>query len=644
MAKVVNKQLLFYLLLFLPFIGYSQENILKRKVNYQAENQPLEYVLLGIANVGDFSFSYNPQIIKGDSLVTLKVQNSSVREIMDVLFSGNIAYKVSGNHLILLGSKPVKAKEKVNYSISGYVTDARTGQRLVSTTIYDVYTLASTITDQQGYYELELTTKFDEFGLAFSKRDFVDTLVLVQPSDRTIDIRLRQKWSDEELESMPPQFETSVKPLADISLVQKIVPKDQYVRADNIDIIEYRPAQISLIPKIGTNSKMSGSIENSVSLNVFAGYSAGVRILEIGGFMNINKRHVKGLQVGGLSNIVGGRTRGVQLAGLSNNNLGSLHGLQASGISNMVVDTIHGVQLSGISNILQGGMKGLQVAGVSNVTTKNVDGVQLSGISNYAHGDVLVMQAAGIVNTGKNVKGVQLAGIINVSRGKVGGVQLAGIGNFSKEVNAGQLSGIINIATKKVGGAQIAAIVNYGKEIKGSQLGFINISDTVTGFPIGFISFVRKGYRRVELSGNEVLYANLTLKTGTHKFYNIFTGGLVPNDTITTWSFGYGFGFEKNNGRRFLHSYDFISSWISEKDKPFGTFNLLTKLRINFAYKYGKRSSVFLGPSINFHLSEWIDNDTGEFLTTIAPYRIHTSVFGDTQMQVWVGGQFGLRF
>lgn len=640
----VSKHLLFYVLIFYPFTGFSQDNILKRKINYQAENQRLESVLLGIANVGDFSFSYNPKIIPGDSLVNLKIEESSVKEVMDVIFLGNIAYKVSGNHLILLRNKPTKLKEKLNYSVSGIVYDANSGQRLVSTTIYEVYTLASTITDEQGYYELNLTKKYDEFGLAFSKRDFVDTLVLVQPADHNIDIQLRQKWSQQELAAKQPDLRTSVKPLENISAVQKFVPKDQYVRSDNIDIIERRPVQISLIPKIGTNTKMSGSIENAFSLNVFAGYSAGVRVMEIGGFANINKRHVTGFQAAGLSNIVGGRTRGVQIAGLSNNNRGSLHGLQAAGISNMVVDTIRGVQLAGISNILQGGMKGFQIAGISNVTTKNVDGVQLSGISNYAKGDVMVMQASGIINIGRNVKGVQLAGIVNSSTAKVGGAQLAGIGNYAQEVNAGQLAGIINIATKKVRGAQIAGIVNYGKEIKGSQLALFNISDTVSGLPIGFISFVRKGYRRVELSANEILYANLTLKTGVHKFYNIFTVGLVPSDSITNWGFGYGFGFEKTNGKRFLHSYDFVANWISEKDKPFGTLNLLNKLKINFAYRFGRRSSVYLGPSINFHLSEWVDNDTGEFLTNIAPYTINTTVFGDTQMQIWVGGQFGFRF
>ena len=644
MAMAVNKQLFFYLVVFLPTIGLSQENILKRKINYYAQDQPLESVLLGIANVGDFNFSYNPQIIPGDSSISLTVQNSTVKDALDGIFKENLVYKVSGNHLILLSGKPARTKEKATYSVSGYVYDARTGERLTSTTIYEVYTLTSTYTDEQGYYSLDLTQKYDKFGLAYSKRDFVDTLVLIQPSDQKINIQLRQKYSPEALEAKLPVPNTTVKPLENISIVQKFVPDDQYLLADNIDIIESRPAQISLIPKISTNTKMSGSIENSFSLNVFAGYSAGVRIMEIGGLVNINKRHVTGFQAAGLSNIVGGRTRGVQIAGLSNNNRGSLHGLQVSGISNMVVDTIRGVQLSGISNLLQGGMKGWQLAGISNVTTKNVDGVQLSGISNFAKGDVLVMQAAGVINMGRNVNGVQLAGVINASTGKVGGAQLSGVGNFAQEVNAGQLAGVINIATRKVSGAQISAIVNYGKEVKGSQLALINISDTVSGLPIGLISFVRRGYRRVEISGNEVLYANITLKTGTSKLYNIFTGGLIPNDTISTWGFGYGFGFEKSNGKRFLHSYDFIANWISEKDKPFGTLNLLSQLRINLAYRFGKRASVFIGPSINFHLSEWVDSDTGNFLTNIAPYKINTTVFGDTQMQIWVGGQFGFRF
>ena len=156
---VVNKHLLFYLLFLLPSVVLSQENILKRKINYQAQDLALESVLLGIANVGNFSFSYNPQIISGDSTMSLTVENSSVKEVMDAIFDGKLVYKVSGNHLILLADKPAKAKEKATYSVSGYVYDANTGERLTSTTIYEVYTLTSTYTDEQGFYSIDITQK-----------------------------------------------------------------------------------------------------------------------------------------------------------------------------------------------------------------------------------------------------------------------------------------------------------------------------------------------------------------------------------------------------------------------------------------------------------------------------------------------------
>ena len=68
------KQVLFYLLFLLSFSVFSQDNILKRQINFTSEDRPLEHVLLGIANVGDFSFSYNPLIIPGDSMVNLKVE------------------------------------------------------------------------------------------------------------------------------------------------------------------------------------------------------------------------------------------------------------------------------------------------------------------------------------------------------------------------------------------------------------------------------------------------------------------------------------------------------------------------------------------------------------------------------------------
>ena len=142
-------------------------------------------------------------------------------------------------------------------------------------------------------------------------------------------------------------------------------------------IEDTRLAQVSLLPNIGTNMKMSGLVENRFSLNIFAGYALGVNGIEVGGLVNSDRKDVRGFQLGGLGNVVGGTTSGVQIGGLFNNNRKNMVGLQMAGISNVIMDTIQGVQISGISNILRGTMYGWQVAGINNFTTESVDGVQV---------------------------------------------------------------------------------------------------------------------------------------------------------------------------------------------------------------------------------------------------------------------------
>ena len=225
----VHRIIFFTFLLLAQVTGFAQDNILKRKINYNASNQKLESALLGIANVGDFSFSYNPATIPGDSLVDLNISNSTVKDVLDIIFQKTIVYKVSGNHLILLKEKPNKVREDITYSVSGYVYDAQSGKQLPNTTVYEVYTLSSTVTDENGYYSFSISKKFDEFGLAYSKRDFVDTLVLVQPLDHQLNITLRQKWTQAKLDARDPVFETSVKPVDNIPIVQKFVPEGREI-------------------------------------------------------------------------------------------------------------------------------------------------------------------------------------------------------------------------------------------------------------------------------------------------------------------------------------------------------------------------------------------------------------------------------
>ncbi|WP_315821161.1 hypothetical protein [Paraflavitalea speifideaquila] len=83
-AGLVRAILLSNILLF--SVAASAQNVLGRTVSIDVYRQQLDQVLEILSNKGNFYFSYNSNIIKGDSLVTLKVYNKTVKQVMDLLF------------------------------------------------------------------------------------------------------------------------------------------------------------------------------------------------------------------------------------------------------------------------------------------------------------------------------------------------------------------------------------------------------------------------------------------------------------------------------------------------------------------------------------------------------------------------------
>jgi len=511
-------------IVLLSHTGLAQNKILNKKINIHAENEQLETVLQKISKKGKFYFSYNSDIINQNQKTSLHKENTSVKEIIKVLFNDKISAIETGNYIILKKKNKVQEKEKINtnkpkqkvkYQVTGYIYNTKTGEKLSNTTIYQIGQTNSVLTGLNGYYSLTVSTKDDNIGLAFSKKEYQDTIIIIEPAEQSLTIGLNPiEQTPEMIEPKGISSDTSKIELEELPLVKFAVPKKQFKLSENLQFLEKQHFQVSLLPYFGTNRLMSGNVENNVSINIFGGYSHAVKGLELGGLLNIVRNDVKWIQIAGLSNITGGNTEGIQIAGLLNNNRKSVKGLQVAGIANVVFDTISGVQLAGVLNVLRGKMNGAQVSGIANYTNKNVDGVQFTGLVNYAQKDVKFSQIAGFTNFGHNVGGAQIAGFSNVSTGKVGGVQISGFANFADTVKSAQLAGFMNVSRKEISGVQICAFLNVAKKVKGVQLAFLNFSDTVTGASIGFLSFVRKGYHQGEISANELFYTNFSFKTG----------------------------------------------------------------------------------------------------------------------------------
>ncbi len=649
-------------------VSFSQTNYLNTRISVSFTDIPLEKALTAISEQGNFTFSYNSKNFDEQRLVSLQSENRSVAKTLDELFDHSVKYKVVGTHVILNKKNPPKSTlsdtRPNEYIITGYIIDSQTGEKIQEATIYEIDGRVVSLSNSNGYYSITVPSEKEVHGLSYSKHGYLDTVIMVEPAyKKSFNIYLNPNAAPlQKMESVNPKLEDfHNRPLVDI-----LVPDESQIISDNLSIHDNRDIQVSLLPFIGTNRKLSGSMDNSISINIIAGYSGGVNGFEMGGLVNITRRDVNGSQIAGFANLVGGNTNPFQMAGMFNLNGGSVTGTQIAGMSNVVLDTLNGVQLAGFNNTLHGYMNGAQLSGFNNVTTQNVDGIQLTGyanvalkdvelgqiagfanycdnvnggqaagFANVAKGEVNWGQIAGFANYGNSVKGLQLAGFANYSKGEVTGGQIAGFGNYGKSGGKYQLSWAANIAEDSISGVQLSTF-NYTKKVKGIQIGFINIADTIeSGVQIGILSFASKGIQRLEVSTDELLMINARYLTGTKRFYNIIKIGYDFNTNVSA---GYGIGTQLRFKKNMNVHLELQSDLLWDKSNSFKHMGNINKFTSKLDIQFGKDYSLFIGPAIT-----WSDitSDTGNF-KDIAPYSIYSHTSSDSQNKLWIGGVFGL--
>lgn len=388
--------------------GFSQ-NILNKKISINIRQQRLDDALSIISNRADFSFSYNSNILKRDSLVTLNEGEYTVRQALKQLLGTGYEYKESGNYIILrLTALRVTSIVQLapaadnTLTITGYIINGETGEKISNASIYEPMHLSSTLTDVNGKFSIKLKSKHKTASLAISKDSFEDTTVTIKPAcNMQLEIALVP------VVNIVIPSTTAVYQVADsvdyISLVdttkalviekQKGVEQTRLARfllstkqiTQSLNIQKFftgKAVQVSLVPGLSTHSPLSSQVINKFSLNILGGYTGGVDLLEIGGLFNINRKNTQYMQVAGLFNVTGGNATGVQVAGISNHVQHNVTGVQVAGISNLTNGNLSGLQLAGIVNYNKGLLKGTQVSGIINYT-KKLKGVQI-GLINIA--------------------------------------------------------------------------------------------------------------------------------------------------------------------------------------------------------------------------------------------------------------------
>lgn len=632
------KNLFLTVLILLFTTAAFAQSPLERKVTLRLDNARLADALSALARQGDFSFSYASTLFDPDRRVDLVAANVPVRQVLDQLFRGSLQYKSRGNYVILRRSDEEPPRF---YVLTGTVTDRRTGERLPQASVYDRRTLTATLTDASGAFRLRLPARSVQADLRVERQWYLPQSLVVRFPDETprvVGLMPRPVPSPDPLRPLPlrPEPDSARALFETAGLVRAFVPSEQQTLAATVSDTLRRPAQVSFLPYLGTNHRLSGSVINRFSLNVLAGYSGGVEGLEVGGLLNLVRGPVTGVQVAGFGNLVRGRMRAVQVGGFFNQNFGESRGPQIAGFLNSNWQDAEGVHVAGFLNFSRKNSRAVQVAGFANAVAGAMRGAQVAGFTNFNRGSNEGFQLAGFANlNGQSNRGAQLAGFANATLADNHGVQLAGFANFSGKTQRGwQISGFLNVARTVLGG---------------HQLGFINVADSSATAPVGFFSYVHQnGYHHLELSADELFPLNLTFRTGMRAFYTVFTAGFQPqfSGQNLLWRTGFGLGRAwrlDRSGRWGLNS-EVLAYDVSETAAPaYGTDAY--QLRLLVERDLGRNWSLTAGPTLNVYTRA-----EGEYrhAPSLAA-RIPTGLSWKTdhlfaQTTNWIGGQVGVRW
>jgi hypothetical protein len=584
--------------------------LLERTITVKFDQERLDIALKKISAQAGFTFSYNSTIIDGSRIISYDFSTKTVRQVLDQIFGGTIQYKARGKYVILTQAPKTEAKEQ--RVLTGYVLDESTGKRLQNVSIYDPVTLASTVTDSYGYFQLEVDQPSgDDVKLAIRKLNYTDTVIAVaRDRQQLLHIPIREHAD-------------KVNVLAD-SVRQKIkrfwktkILTPQAANMQNIQDTLYRKFQVSVFPFVGTNHTLSGNVINDYSYNIYGGYSLGVEKLEMGGLFNIVRGDVNGAQFAGIFNSVGGKMKFLQMAGIINMNRDSVDGYQLAGMINLNGNSASKFSVAGLLNLTYRDSRGIHLAGIGNGTIGKQEGPHIAGLFNFATRDVYP---------------VQLAGLTNFTIGNVRGAQV---------------SGLLNFTAKEISGAQVSGLLNYATRVKGSQVGLVNITDSIHGIPFGFLSFVLKGYHKIEISADEIFYTNVALRTGVRQFYNILTVGAKPNtfkQEETFWTFGYGIGTAPKLSRTLSLNIDLTANQVVY-GKSIEAINMINKVYLGLEVQAFRYVGVTFGVTLNGYITDTTYDKYQPLFTDYTPHIITDKTYSnDINMKMWWGGKIGLRF
>lgn len=142
-----------WLLLALWVSALNAQSALEQRISLRVKNASLEAALLTLIQENNVNLSFANNLLP-NKLITGKFKKQPVATVLDAMLRNTgIAYQVIGDQIVLYRSFAVPPPEK-KYTISGFVEDAETGERLIAASVLDQRSGKGVETNEYGFFSI----------------------------------------------------------------------------------------------------------------------------------------------------------------------------------------------------------------------------------------------------------------------------------------------------------------------------------------------------------------------------------------------------------------------------------------------------------------------------------------------------------
>ncbi|MEL6656877.1 MAG: TonB-dependent receptor [Bacteroidota bacterium] len=161
----MKRGLLILGLLLTSFTTMWGQDVLRQKVDLELSNATFEEVLLQLIEQEGARLSFRNEILP-EGRFSFSYQQQPLQAVLeDILRGTNLIYRTIGEQVIIV---PAPLEEIDEYhTISGFITDADTGESLIGANIIDLYSQQGTVSNEYGFFSLNLAKGWVDMRVSY---------------------------------------------------------------------------------------------------------------------------------------------------------------------------------------------------------------------------------------------------------------------------------------------------------------------------------------------------------------------------------------------------------------------------------------------------------------------------------------------